>query len=129
MSAVQIIVVAFGIAMAFATYRAYRRRDLIAPEALMWSVVWLCLIVVTVFPNALRTVVGPLEVARLLDLVMIGAILVLTLLVFALNTRLRRNERRVVELVRRLAISAYETGGHGKETVSQVHDGTRESGK
>ena len=129
MSAIQIIVVAFGIAMAFATYRAYRRRDLIAPEALMWSVVWLCLIVVTVFPNALRTVVGPLEVARLLDLVMIGAILVLTLLVFALNTRLRRNERRVVELVRRLAVSAYETGGHGKETVRQVHDGARESGK
>lgn len=129
MSGIQIIVIAFGVAMGFATYRAYRRRDLIAAEAVVWSAVWLGLIVVTLFPDALRTVVGPLDVARLLDLVIIGAILMLTLFVFALNTRLRRTERRIVDLVRRLAVSAYETNGHTEEPVPQAPEPARKRGE
>ena len=121
MSGLQLVVIVFGIGMAFWTYRAFRRRDLLGIETAVWIVVWLGLIFVSAFPDLLRSVVGPLKVARLLDLVMIVAILLLSTLVFVLNGRVRRLERRMVDLVRRLALSAEETERDGKQPVGSVH--------
>jgi hypothetical protein len=121
MAGIQLIAIAFGLAMVFWTYRAYRRRDLLSVEAAVWLAVWLGLILVSVFPDALRNVVGPLKVARLLDLVMIVGIMLLSTLVFLLNSRVRRLERRMVELVRRLALSSEEPHRNRKESKGQVH--------
>jgi hypothetical protein len=120
MSGLQLVVIVFGIAMAFWTYRTYRRRDLLGVETVIWIIVWLGLIFVSAFPDLLRSVVGPLQVARLLDLVMIVAILLLATLVFVLNSRVRRLERRMVDLVRRLALSAEDPRGNGEEPVADV---------
>lgn len=121
MAGIQLIAIVFGLAMAFWTYRAYRRRDLLSVEAAVWLAVWLGLILVSAFPDALRNVVGPLKVARLLDLVMIVGIMLLSTLVFLLNSRVRRLERRMVELVRRLALSAEEPHGNSKESKGEIH--------
>lgn len=120
MSGLQLVVIVFGIGMAFWTYRAFRRRDLLGLETAIWIVVWAGLIFVTAFPDLLRSVVGPLKVARLLDLVMIVAILLLSTLVFVLNSRVRRLERRLIDLVRRLALSAEDARGNGKQPVDEV---------
>jgi hypothetical protein len=121
MAGIQLIAIVFGVAMAFWTYRAYRRKDLLGLEAAVWLAVWIGLILVSVFPDALRNVVGPLKVARLLDLVMIVGILLLSTMVFLLNGRVRRLERRMVDLVRRLALSADEPHRDGKDSKSEVH--------
>ncbi len=121
MSGIQLIAIVFGVGMAFWTYRAYRRKDLLGPEAAVWFAVWIGLILVSAFPDALRSVVGPLKVARLLDLVMIVGILLLSTMVFLLNGRVRRLERRMVDLVRRLALSADEPHRDGKDSKSEVH--------
>lgn len=121
MSGIQLLAIAFAIAMAFWTYRTYRRRDLLPVEAALWFAVWVGLVFVSAFPDVLRSVVGPLKVARLLDLVMIVGILLLSTLVFVLNSRVRHTERRIVELVRKLALSAQETDGNSKQPVEQIH--------
>jgi hypothetical protein len=121
MTGIQLIAIVFGVGMAFWTYRAYRRKDLLGLEAAVWLAVWVGLILVSAFPEALRNVVGPLKVARLLDLVMIVGILLLSTMVFLLNGRVRRLERRMVDLVRRLALSAEEPHGDRKESKSEVH--------
>lgn len=122
MSALQLVVIVFAVGMAFATYRNYRRRDLSLPEAIVWFGVWIGLVVVTAFPDALRNVVGPLKVARLLDLVMIAAILLLTLLVFTLNARVHRTERRTVELVRNVALSSDESRRQREHAIDDVQE-------
>lgn len=127
MSAIQVAVIVFGVAMAFTTYRSYRRRDLLAPEAALWLAIWLGLIIVASFPDLLRKFVGPFQVARLLDLVIIVAILVLSLIVFSLNTRVRHNERKLVELVRRLALSAEDANRNGKQAEREVYEPTSNS--
>jgi hypothetical protein len=126
MTGIQLLAIAFAIAMAFWTYRTYRRRDLLAVEAALWFGVWLGLAFVSAFPDVLRNIVGPLKVARLLDLVMIVALLLLSTIVFVLNSRVRHMERKTVELVRHLALSAEEPNGDGKDAVGQVH---RDAGK
>ena len=120
MTGIQLLAIAFAVAMAFWTYRTYRRRDLLAAEAALWFAVWLGLVFVSAFPDLLRNVVGPLKVARLLDLVMILAVLLLSTIMFVLNSRVRSMERRTVELVRRLALSAEESDGNSKQPVGQV---------
>jgi len=55
---------------------------------------------------------------------MIVAILMLSTLVFVLNIRMRRLERQIVELVRRLALSAEDTKGGRKHAVGEVHGKT-----
>ena len=122
MSAVQLVVIVFAVAMGFATYRTYRRRDLQLAEAIVWAAVWAALIVVTAFPDALRGVIGPLKFARLLDLVVIAGILLLTVLVFLLNARVRRTERRTVELVQRLALSADQASRQGQQPEREVQE-------
>ncbi|TMC54754.1 MAG: DUF2304 domain-containing protein [Chloroflexi bacterium] len=121
MSGIQLLAIAFAVAMAFWTYRTYRRRDLLPVEAVLWFAIWIGLVFVSAFPDVMRSVVGPLHVARLLDLVMIVALLLLSTLVFVLNSRVRHTERRIVELVRKLALSAEEPDGNGKHPVGQVH--------
>jgi hypothetical protein len=85
------------------------------------------LILVSLLPDELRNLVGPLKVARLLDLVMIAGILLLSTLVFMLNVRIRRLESRMVELVRRLALSAEEPHGDGKESIHEIHRDPRDA--
>lgn len=121
MSGIQLIAIVFGVAMAFWTYRANRRGDLSVPEAAIWLAIWVGLIVVSAFPDRLRNIVGPLQVARLLDLVMIVGILLLSTLVFVLNSRVTRLEHRLVDLVRRLALSAEDSDGNRKETEGEIH--------
>lgn len=104
MTGIQLVAIAFAAGMIFLTYNSFRRRDLRLPEFLLWMAVWVVLILVSAFPDRLRAVIRPLEIARLLDLVMIAGILLLSLLVFMLNRTVRRLEDRLSRLVRNLAL-------------------------
>jgi hypothetical protein len=91
--------------MAFSTYRAYRRRCLRFPTCFAMS------------SDRSRS-------RAYSTWSMIVAILMLSTLVFVLNIRMRRLERQIVELVRRLALSAEDTKGGRKHAVGEVHGKT-----
>ena len=109
MPGIQIAVIAFAIVMVFATYTAWRKDQLSPRESLIWSGVWVGLILISLFPDRLRGVIGPLHVARLLDLVIVLAILFLSALTFALNRALRQTQLRIVQLVRSIALDEAKT--------------------
>lgn len=113
MTGVQLIAIVFGVGMGFFTYMSFRRRELTVAEFALWFTVWLALIAVSAFPDTLRQIIGPLKVARLLDLVMIAGTLFLSALVFYLHRTTRRMQLRIVELVRKLALSSENTDGNG----------------
>lgn len=104
MTGIQLVAIAFAAVMAFLTYTAWRRGELDNRESLLWMVVWIGLALVSLFPDRLRAIIAPLQVARLLDLVMVAGILFLALVVFQLNRSLRRLESKLVQLVRSLAL-------------------------
>lgn len=114
MSATQLITIAFGAAMLFLTYTAFRRRELRPFESVAWFSVWAALILVTLFADRLRAIVVPLQAARLLDLVIIGAILYLAATTFLLTRSLRRLETKLVELVRQLALEERDQPAAGR---------------
>lgn len=106
MTAIQLLAVLGSLLMAYVTYTALRRRELHLAESVVWMVVWVVLMVVSLFPDRLRALIAPLAVARLLDLVMIAGIFFLAVFVFALNRSLRRLENRIERLVRELALAS-----------------------
>lgn len=108
MSGIQLVAIVFAIGMVYLTYSSYRRRSLGGTELALWMAIWVGLILVSAFPDRLRGVIGPLRIARLLDLVMIGGIMLLSALVFTLNRTVRRLEDRLSRLVRELALEEAE---------------------
>lgn len=108
MTGIQLVAIVFAIGMIYLTYSSYRRRSLGGTELGLWMAIWAGLILVSAFPDRLRGVIGPLKIARLLDLVMIGGIMLLSALVFTLNRTVRRQEERLSRLVRNLALEEAE---------------------
>jgi len=104
MTGIQLVTIAVALLMLFITYTALRRHELRTYEYAIWTLIWLGLLFVSVFPDLLRGIIGPLHVIRLLDLVTIVGLLVIGILVFSLNRVLRRLEDRVATIVRRLAL-------------------------
>jgi hypothetical protein len=104
MTGIQLVTIAVALLMLFITYTALRRHELRTYEFAIWSLIWLGLLFVSLFPDLLRGIIGPLHVIRLLDLVTIVGLLVIGVLVFSLNRVLRRLEDRVATIVRRLAL-------------------------
>ena len=104
MTGIQLITIAVALLMLFITYTALRRHELRPYEYVTWSAIWLALLFVSVFPDLLRGIIGPLHVIRLLDLVTIVGLLVMGVLVFSLNRALRRLDERLTAIVRTIAL-------------------------
>lgn len=117
MTGIQVVAIGVGAVMLFITYTALRRNELRLYEFGVWSAVWASLILVSVFADRLRAVVAPLQVARLLDLVIITALIALAVMLLNLNRSLRTYERRLTRLVRELALesSAHDEPGEAVE--------------
>ena len=106
MSGIQLIAVAFAGLMIFITYNSFRRSQLRVYEFGLWMAIWAGLALISLFPDRLRAVIAPLQIARLLDLVIITGLLLLSAIVFSLNRTVRRLEDRLAALVRNLALDA-----------------------
>lgn len=104
MTGIQVVTIALALLMLFITYTALRRNELRFGEFVLWTAIWLGLLLVSLFPDLLRGIIVPLHVIRLLDLVTIIGILVVTVLVFTLNRAVRRLDDRLSEIVRALAL-------------------------
>jgi hypothetical protein len=110
MTGIQLVTIAVALLMLFITYTALRRHELRTYEYAIWTLIWLGLLFVSLFPDLLRGIIGPLHVIRLLDLVTIVGLLVIGVLVFSLNRVLRRLEDRVTTIVRQLTLSSRAPG-------------------
>jgi hypothetical protein len=111
MTAIQLLAILTALLMAYLSYRALRRGELKAVEFVLWTAIWSGLTLVSLFPDRLRAIIGPLQVARLLDLVVIAGMFVLAGILFHLNRSLRRAEARLEELVRQLALASLLSPG------------------
>jgi len=122
MSGIQLITIAVALLMLFITYTALRRHELRTYEYAIWTVIWLGLLFVSVFPGVLRGIIGPLNVIRVLDLVTIVGLLVIGVLVFSFNRVLRQLENRVATIVRQRALDSSVPDGPAEARPSDRED-------
>ena len=111
---IQIIAILFAFFMLYVTFLHYKKGEIKNSTFLFWVILWIIFIFLTLFSQILSPIIGPLRVFRVLDLLMIGAFIILTFITFENQVKIRNIEKRIEGLVR-------------KEVIKQV--GKKKKGK
>lgn len=82
------------------TYLHYKKSTLSLKEYVLWSLLWLGVIAVTLFPSIVNNFLADLGISRALDLFVIVAIFFLLIIVFQNYTLVHKLERRIEKFVR-----------------------------
>ena len=101
---IQILGILFGFFMMYYTFLQYKRKEFTVKEYSFWFVLWAVFVVITLFPQVLDPVLSTLNIARALDFFIIGGFLFLIFVTFYTYTLVRKNQKKLEEVVRSIAI-------------------------
>lgn len=101
---IQILGILFGFFMMYYTFLHYKRKEYTTKEYAFWSVFWAVFVVVTLFPQILDPVLTTLNIVRALDFFIVVGFLFLMFVVLYTYTIVRKNERKLEEVVRQIAL-------------------------
>ena len=101
---IQILGVLFGFFMMYYTFLQYKRKEFTIKEYSFWFLFWAAFVAVTLFPQVLDPILATLNIGRTLDLFIIGGFLFMVFVVFYTYTLVRKNQKKLEEVVRNIAI-------------------------
>ena len=101
---IQILGILFGFFMMYYTFLQYKRREFTIKEYSFWFLFWGAFVAVTLFPQVLDPILTTLNIGRTLDLFIIGGFLFMIFIVFYTYTLVRKNQKKLEEVVRNIAI-------------------------
>lgn len=104
MSIFQIIAVFFALFMLYVTRAHTLRQRFSVTETLFWYSLWSVFIFAALFPDLLKGITELLHFSRVFDLLLVGALMVLTVIVVLNYFQQRANARRWEEFIRQRAI-------------------------
>ena len=101
---IQILGVCFGLMMVYVSVLHNKRKEFTEKESLFWISIWTAFIVVSLFPKSLdflrQDVLG---ISRTMDFLIIAGFILLTGLIFYMYGLLRKNQKKLEQVVRKLA--------------------------
>ncbi|MBW2976417.1 DUF2304 domain-containing protein [Candidatus Woesearchaeota archaeon] len=101
---IQILGILFGFFMMYYTFLQYKRKEFTTKEYSFWFTFWGAFVVFTLFPQILDPMLATLNIARALDFFIIAGFLFLTFVIFYTYTLMRKNQRKLEEIVRKIAL-------------------------
>ncbi|MPM63773.1 hypothetical protein SDC9_110657 [bioreactor metagenome] len=104
MSIFQIFASLFALFMLYWVRSNQKRGNLSAVEASFWLSVWAIFIILSLFPNLLLGVANLFHFARVFDLLVVGAFMVITILFFQVYLKSNKTEKKLERIVREHAI-------------------------
>jgi hypothetical protein len=111
-----ILIQIFGIFIAlfllYYTYLNYRKHVLALRELLPWAILWIGLILVTIFPSIVNVFLEGFGINRALDLFMIVAIFILLAVIFHNYITVHRLENRIEKFIRSEALKQVDNEEH-----------------
>ena len=103
-SLIQVAVCVFALVMGYLSYLGFRRHQFGIGGLIFWQVTWIGLVIVSLVPQPFRSLIQPLKVARLLDLVVIAGMLALGAITYRTYAVVQQLRRQLEESVRREAL-------------------------
>jgi hypothetical protein len=82
----------------------YKKGQLNGVEILSWITIWTVAIFIVSFPEILRTYASTFLVTRIFDMMVLGGFILVISLVSAAYLKSKRNEKKLEELIRKLAL-------------------------
>lgn len=101
---IQIIGILFSLFMMYYTFLHYKRKEFTIREYGFWMALWAVFIIVTLFPAILGPILKTLSIARALDFFVIIGFLFLIGAIFYTYTIVRKNQKKLEEIVRNIAM-------------------------
>ena len=101
---IQILGILFGFFMMYYTFLQYKRKEFTIKEYSFWFAFWAAFVVVTLFPQILDPLLQTFSIARTLDFFIITGFLFLIFVSFYTYTMVRKNQRKIEEIVRKVAL-------------------------
>ncbi|MBD3261776.1 MAG: DUF2304 family protein [Candidatus Altiarchaeales archaeon] len=92
------------------TYIQYRKNIFNKADALIWSVIWVTLMFISVFPQLFQPFI-PTLFFRVLDIIVIFSVAALLTVGFLIYRRLRIYEQKTRQLMRHMALEDVEEPG------------------
>lgn len=100
----QIIGILFSLIMVYFALLHHKKGHLNGMEIASWIIIWVLVILIVIFPEVVRIYANSFAVSRVLDLLIAGAFIVLFVMVSSAYIRVSTLEKRIEELVRKLAL-------------------------
>ncbi len=101
---VQILGILFGLIMIYLTFLSFRKKDYDVKDFSLWILVWLFFLFITIFPKVVYGIMESLEIQRTVDFFVIGGFMFFTIIIFYLYKSVRKTEKRVETIVRKVAL-------------------------
>ena len=105
---IQILGLLFAIFMLYYTYLHFKRKEITLKECSFWVILWGIFIPISLVPQILDPLVKSLNLARTLDFFIILGFMFLLGTVFYTYLLVRKNQKRLEEIVRKTAIEKPE---------------------
>ncbi|MBI4439911.1 DUF2304 domain-containing protein [Candidatus Woesearchaeota archaeon] len=100
---IQILGLLFGIFMIYTSFVHFKRNEFSAKAFGVWTALWVVFILITLFPALVDPIVGGLDFARRMDFYIVLGFMFLIGVVFLNYTLLRKNQKKLEEVVRKTA--------------------------
>ena len=101
---VQLIVAAFGILMLYNLFLHWKKNDIGIWGFVAWFVLWAGLLFLNFFPKLIEPFVKELFFIRVFDFATVGALIVLSYVMFENHIRINKMQRQLETMVRKLAM-------------------------
>ncbi len=109
MSVFQVGSVLFALFMLYVVSVHSKKKTFSQTEASFWYSLWTFFIVIALFPDLLLGISDLLHFARVFDLLIVAALMVLSVVVFLSYFNQKDSSKKIEELVRKRAIHASKT--------------------
>jgi hypothetical protein len=100
----QILGILFGLIMIYLTFINFKRKNFDTKDFAIWIIVWIFFLFMTIFPNLVYGIMQSLKIERTVDFFVIGGFMFFSVVIFYLYRSVRKNENKVEEIVRKIAL-------------------------
>lgn len=104
MSIFQLVAISFGLGMIYLVRLNQKKKVISAFEAGVWYGLWVGFIILSIRPKILLGVVGLIHFARVFDLLVVLALIVITTIVLINYFNTQALNKKLIELVRQIAL-------------------------
>lgn len=100
----QLVGLLFAVFMMYFTFLHYKRDEFKKYAFFMWMAVWVVFAVLVMVPSILNPLIGALSFNRAMDFFTVVGFIFLVTAVFFNFTVVKKNEKKIEELVRKIAL-------------------------
>lgn len=115
MTIFQVISALFALFMMYVVTIHGKKRNLSRTEVWAWNSVWVGFVVIALFPNLLLGVTGLLNFARVFDLLIVIAFMILSVVVFMSYFTVKSLQKKLEDAIRAEAIATGKKKADGKK--------------